>query len=269
MQKVVLITGVSSGFGRAIAEALLSDGHIVYGTARKELDFELRGLTVKYLDVTRRESIKEVVASIVSEQGRIDILVNNAGIGIAGAAELATDEEIDLQMNTNFRGVVNTCSTVLPYLRSQRSGMILNISSIGGVFTLPYQGFYSASKFAVEAYSEALSLETKRFGVNIVVVEPGDFNTGFTKNRKISLLSTQDSDYGESFGRVIKNIEKDELGGGNPKYLAKKIVKIANKKSPKFRYLIAPNIVQRLSVAAYGILPNRLFHKILRLFYNV
>ncbi len=193
MQKIILITGVSSGFGRAIAERLLGDGHIVYGTSRRELDFSLEGLIVRRLDVTDRHGVKAVVDSIVQEQGRIDVVINNAGVGIAGATELASDEEIDLQMNTNLRGVVGMCAAVLPYMRAKRSGTIINISSIGGVFAIPYQGFYSVSKFAVEAYSEALSLETKQFGIRVVIVEPGDFNTGFTANRKVSAGTTADT----------------------------------------------------------------------------
>ena len=269
MQKVVLITGVSSGFGKAIAERLLAQGHIVYGTSRRNPDFDLNGLRIKHLDVTQKDVVNEVVGSIVEEQGHLDVLINNAGIGIAGAAELATEQEIDLQMNTNFMGVVNMCSAVLPHFRARRRGTVLNVSSIGGVFTIPYQGFYSVSKFAVEAYSEALALETRQFGINIVIVEPGDFNTGFTNNRKVSEVTLRDEDYKASFDRVLRNIEKDERGGGDPKYLARKIAKIINKKSPKFRYLITPNIVQRLSVTAHGILPNRMFQWILRLFYGV
>lgn len=269
MQKIILITGVSSGFGRAIAERLLGDGHIVYGTSRRELDFSLEGLIVRRLDVTDRHGVKSVVDSIVQEQGRIDVLINNAGVGIAGATELASDEEIDLQMNTNLRGVVGMCAAVLPYMRAKRSGTIINISSIGGVFAIPYQGFYSVSKFAVEAYSEALSLETKQFGIRVVIVEPGDFNTGFTANRKVSAATIDDSDYGESFARVINNIEQDERGGGDPRYLARKISKIVRKRSPRLRYLIAPNFIQKLSVAAHTVLPNRLFEILVRIFYNV
>ena len=265
MQKIILITGVSSGFGRAIAERLLGDGHIVYGTSRRELDFSLEGLIVRRLDVTDRYGVKSVVDSIVQEQGRIDVVINNAGVGIAGATELASDEEIDLQMNTNLRGVVGMCAAVLPYMRAKRSGTIINISSIGGVFAIPYQGFYSVSKFAVEA----LSLETKQFGIRVVIVEPGDFNTGFTANRKVSAATVNDSDYGESFARVIKNIEQDERGGGDPRYLARKISKIVRKRSPRLRYLIAPNFIQKLSVAAHTVLPNRLFEILVRIFYSV
>ena len=145
MQKVVLITGVSSGFGKAIAEQLLAQGHIVYGTSRRNPDFDLNGLRIKHLDVTQKDVVNEVVGSIVEEQGHLDVLINNAGIGIAGAAELATEQEVDLQMNTNFMGVVNMCSAVLPHFRARRRGTVLNVSSIGGVFTIPYQGFCSVS----------------------------------------------------------------------------------------------------------------------------
>lgn len=269
MQKTILITGISSGFGRAIAGALIAEGHTVYGTARRELDFEIKGLRVKRMDITQRDTIKATITEIIEEQGRIDVLINNAGVGIAGAAELATEQEIDFQLNTNLKGVIAMCSEALPYMRAKRSGMIINVSSIGGVFTIPYQGFYSVSKFAIEAYSEALSLEAKQFGINVVIVEPGDFNTGFTNNRQISAISQTDADYGKSFARVLKNIEKDERGGGNPQYLAKRIAKIVDKKSPKLRYLIAPDILQRLSVAAHTLLPNRLFEKLLRMFYSV
>ena len=269
MQKIVLITGVSSGFGKAIAEKLLADGHIVYGTSRKQLDFQIDNLKFKNLDVTQKENVKEVVASIIAEAGRLDVLINNAGIGISGAAELASEQDIDLQMNTNFFGVINMCSAVLPHFRRKKNGMILNISSIGGIFSLPYQGFYSASKFAVEAYSEALSLETKQFGIKTVLIEPGDFSTDFTKNRKISQETADNEDYTASFARVMKNIEKDETTGGNPIYLAKKISKIINKKRPKFRYVITPNIVQKLSVAASHLLCGKAFQWILRTFYSI
>ena len=136
------------------------------------------------MDVIDRNSVAKVVEQIIAKQGRIDVVVNNAGIGIGGSAELATEEEIALQMNTNFGGTVNVCSCVLPYMRKQRNGLIINMSSIGGVFGIPYQGFYSASKFAIEGYSETLSLETAPFGIKVVIVEPGDFvrNLQVTEN---------------------------------------------------------------------------------------
>jgi len=266
---VILITGTSSGFGKAIAEELLLRGHIVYGTSRKNVGNIANGLKMLQLDVTSREQVKNAVAHIIEQEKRLDAVINNAGIGIGGAVELATQQEIDIQMNTNFFGVVNICSEALLHFRKNRKGLIINVSSIGGIFGIPYQGFYSASKFAVEGYSEVLSLETSKFGIKIVLVEPGDFNTGFTKNRIISAETQNNDDYKKSFERVLKNIEKDETNGGSPKYFAKKIAKIINKKNPKFRYVIAPNILQKLSVLLYNILPNRLFQWLLRMFYSV
>lgn len=268
-KKVVLITGVSSGFGRAIAEELLRAGMVVYGTVRREVAGLPEGLQLVELDVTKPETIEPAVAKIIEQEGRVDVLINNAGLGIAGAVELATREEVDLQINTNLYGVINMSSAVLPTMRKQRSGLIINMSSIGGIFAVPYQGFYSVSKFAIEAYSEALSLETKQFGIFTVILEPGDFNTGFTQNRKCSILTQQSDDYKDSFQRVLENIEKDETNGGKPEYLARRVRKIVESRSPKLRYVITPSFVQRLSVFAYKILPDRLFQSILRLFYSV
>jgi len=266
---VILITGTSSGFGKAIAEELISHGHVVYGTSRKVTENVANGLKMLQLDVTSREQVKNAISHIIEQENTLDVVINNAGMGIGGAVELATQQEIDIQMNTNFFGVVNVCSEVLPYFRKNRKGLIINVSSIGGIFGIPYQGFYSASKFAVEGYSEVLSLETKQFGIKIVLVEPGDFNTGFTKNRIISTETQNNEDYKKSFERVLKNIEKDETNGGSPKYLAEKIAKIINKKNPKFRYVITPNILQKLSVLLSHILPSRLFQWLIRLFYSV
>jgi len=141
-RQTIIVTGASSGFGKATAEMLAGKGHSVYGLCRREM----ADGSVKYrqCDVRDRAQVAAVVAAIVKEEGRVDVLVNNAGMGIGGALELATEEEIDLQMGTNFMGCVNMCQTVLPYMRKARQGKIINLSSIGGVMGLPYQGFYSA-----------------------------------------------------------------------------------------------------------------------------
>src|SRR5574344_1164456 len=226
-QKIILVTGASSGFGKARAERLVSEGHIVYGTSRKPCA-DAGCVRMLRLDVTDKQSITAAVNQIIAEQHHIDVLINNAGLGIGGAVELATAEEVGLQMGTNFGGTVNMCTVVLPFMRLQRSGLIINVSSIGGVFGIPYQGFYSASKFAIEGYSEALSLEIAPFSVKVVIVEPGDFCTGFTGSRKISSATQADADYGEPFARVLRNIERDENHGGKPEYLARKVAKIVS-----------------------------------------
>ena len=142
--QVILITGASSGFGKITAQMLSERGHIVYGTSRKPSE-DMNQVKMLVVDVTNSFSVCQAVERILSEQGRIDVLINNAGIGIGGALELATEEEVNIQMNTNFFGVVNMCKAVLPSMRKARKGKIINISSIGGVMGIPYQGFYSAS----------------------------------------------------------------------------------------------------------------------------
>ena len=211
MQQVIIITGASSGFGKATAEMLSKKGYTVYGLCRRQM----QDSTIKYrqCDVRNRENIHTVVEQIVAEQGRVDVLINNAGMGIGGALELATEEEIDLQMGTNFMGCVNMCQAVLPYMRRQRAGKIINLSSIGGLMGLPYQGFYSASKFAIEGFTEALSAEVRGFGIRVCMVEPGDFATGFTGSRKNSQPTLDDPDYGPIFKRSLAIIEKEENGG--------------------------------------------------------
>ena len=262
---VIIITGASSGFGKATAEMLAQKGHTVYGLCRREM----QDTTIKYrqCDVRDRNRIADVVADIVKEQGRVDVLVNNAGMGIGGALELATAEEIDLQMGTNFMGCVNLCQAVLPYMRKQRAGKIVNLSSIGGVMGLPYQGFYSASKFAIEGFTEALSAEVRGFGIKVCMVEPGDFATGFTGSRKNSQRTLDDPDYGPIFKRSLAIIEKEENGGLKPEILAKRIVKLVEQKKPPLRNVVA-NLEQWFSTVIKRILSGNQMVAILRDYYK-
>ena len=130
-QRIILITGASSGFGKSTAAYLAAQGHVVHGTSRKE--HTLEHVTMLIMDVTNRQSVATAVQQVIDKHGRIDVLINNAGMGIGGAVELATSEEIDMQMGTNFGGVVNVCSAVLPFMRAQRRGLIINLSSIGEI----------------------------------------------------------------------------------------------------------------------------------------
>ena len=238
MRKIIIITGASSGFGKATAELLASHGHTVYGLSRRGSGCG-EGVKEVKADVRNAEGLRAVVAEIVATEGRIDVLVNNAGMGIGGALELATEEEIDLQMGTNFMGCVNMCRAVLPQMRSQRSGKIINLSSIGGVMGLPYQGYYSASKFAIEGFSEALAAEVKGFGISVTLVEPGDFATGFTASRRNSEASLNDPDYGPLFRRSLGLIEKEENGGLKPEVLARRVARIVDSRKPAMRYVVA------------------------------
>lgn len=263
---VVLITGASSGFGQTTANYLANKGYIVYGTSRKVVADS--NINMIKMDVCQPESITAGIKHILEKEGQIDVLINNAGMGIGGSIELATSEEISLQMNTNFMGMANMCKEVLPIFRKQRSGKIINISSIGGIMGLPYQGFYSASKFAIEGYSEALAAEVKGFGIKVVLVEPGDFSTNFTTNRKKSILTLENEDYTISYQKSLKIIENEENNGLKPISLAKRIDKIIKSKNPRFRYIVA-NFEQKLSVLLKRIVPGNMFIDILRSYYKV
>ncbi len=266
MGKVVLITGASSGFGKATAERLAAKGYTVYGTSRNEVQHNDIHFIV--MDVRDREAVARGIERIVEEQGRIDVVVNNAGMGIGGSLEMATSEEIELQMGTNFRGCVNVCQAVLPVMRGQGRGQIINLSSIGGVMGLPYQGFYSASKFAIEGFTEALAAEVRGFGIRVSMVEPGDFATNFTARRKNSELTAKNAAYGASFARSLELIEKEENGGLRPEKLAKTIEKIICSRRPRLRYVVA-NLEQRLSVLLKRIIPGNWMVGILRSYYKV
>lgn len=265
--QIILITGASSGFGKFTAQMLSEQGHIVYGTSRKPSE-NMNNVKMLVVDVTSPLSIRQAVEQIISEQGRIDVLINNAGIGIGGALELATEDEVSKQMNTNFFGVVNMCREVLPAMRKARKGKIINISSIGGVMGIPYQGFYSASKFAVEGYSEALALEVHPFHIKVCLVEPGDFNTGFTDNRNISEQTRLDADYRESFLKSLEIIEKEERNGCHPRKLAAAICKIVARKNPPFRTKVGP-LVQVLFAKSKRWLPDSVMQYALRIFYAI
>ncbi|MBQ9418552.1 MAG: SDR family oxidoreductase [Bacteroidales bacterium] len=265
MPKVILITGASSGFGFATAEALAARGYIVYGLCRRPMQH----VAIRYLqcDVCDRDQVAAAVAAVVKGQGRVDVLINNAGLGIGGALELATPEEIDLQMGTNFMGCVNMCQAVLPHMRRQRQGRIINLSSIGGVMGLPYQGFYSASKFAIEGFTEALAAEVKGFGISVAMVEPGDFATGFTASRRNSEATLADPDYGPLFRRSLAIIEKEENGGLKPEVLAQRMVRLVECKRVPLRSVVS-NLEQWLSVVIKRVVSGNQMVGILRSYYK-
>ena len=265
MKKVILITGVSSGFGKATAELLAKNGHVVYGTVRKSCDIasDVRLLTMDLLDSI---SIKSAVDKVIEEQGRIDVLINNAGMHLGGSIEEAPEDLFKKQMETNVNGLVLMLQAALPTLRNTAGSMIINFSSIGGLMGLPFQPFYSASKFAIEGLSECLRLELKPFGVKVVVINPGDFATSNTANR--TNIVKIGGPYENQFKITQAKFEKDETGGGKPADLAKVILKIVQSKRPCNRYVIA-SFEQKLSVLLKRILPVSWFSAILADYYKI
>jgi NADP-dependent 3-hydroxy acid dehydrogenase YdfG len=268
MKKVILITGISSGFGKQTARLLAGKGHKVYGTVRKEAGME-NGVTYLKMDLMNYDSVKLAVASVLEKEGRIDVLVNNAGMHTGGPIETSPIENIKLQMDTNFLGMVNLTREVLPVMRKQGSGTIINFSSIGGLMGLPFQAFYSAGKFAIEGFSEALRMEVKQFNIRIVIINPGDFHTNNSANRRNFLAPTNANDpYNAQFLKTMAIIEKDEAGGWEPQVLAKKLISIVESKNPRQRYIIA-SFEQKLAVALKYILPGKLFMMILADHYKI
>jgi len=267
MQKVVFITGISSGFGKKTAELLAEKGHIVYGTVRRETEIG-QNIHVLKMDLTDHLSIRQAVGSVLEKEGRIDILINNAGMHTGGAIETTPVENIRLQMDTNVMGMVYMLREVLPAMRKQREGTIINFSSIGGLMGLPFQGFYSASKFAIEGLSEALRMELKHFNIKVVVINLGDFRTNNTANRRNFLTQATNDPYAGQFAKSLAIIEKDEDGGWPPEVLARKIVKIVESKNPCQRYIIA-SAEQKLAVVLKKILPSAWFMKILAPHYGI
>ena len=268
MKKVILLTGISSGFGKQTANLLAQNGHIVYGTVRKEAETSDLINVIK-MDLTDHSSITRAVETVLQKEGKIDVLINNAGMHTGGPIETSPIENIKLQMDTNFIGMVYLTKAVLPAMRKQGGGLIINFSSIGGLMGLPFQAFYSASKFAIEGFSEALRMELTQFNIKIVLINPGDFHTSNSANRRNFLAPTGTNDpYGLQFSKTLAIIEKDESNGWAPEVLAKKIAKIVDCRKPCQKYIIA-SFEQKLAVVLKYILPGPLFRKILEDHYGI
>jgi NAD(P)-dependent dehydrogenase (short-subunit alcohol dehydrogenase family) len=267
MPQVILITGASSGLGKAMAEHLASQGHIVYGTSRKPALAKLPYKMV-VMDVTDEKSVLSATKEVISAEGKIDVLINNAGMGIGGALENFSEAETRKQLDTNFFGMASVVSAVLPFMRAKKTGKIINVSSIGGLMGLPFQGHYSAAKFAVEGYSEALSMEAKPYNIRVVLINPGDFKTGFTAARILTAVDSKGSDYDKNCRNAIAIMAKDEQGGADPMLLARTIGKIVKKNKPKFHYIIG-RFDQRLIAHLKPFLPHSLMQWILMDHYKV
>lgn len=270
--QVVLITGASSGLGRACADHLAGLGHHVYGS-RRRADFpqELAGLTYPRMipmDVCDDGSVRAAIEFVLNAEKRLDVVVNNAGIGVAGAVEDTSIEEARALFETNFFGVHRVCRAALPTLRAQRSGLIVNISSLGGLVAIPFQGFYSASKFAIEALTEALRMELAPFGIRVTMIEPGDFKTGFTDNRTFTKQASTNPAYESACRRAVAVMEHDERHGAPPTQLARTLAAIVAKHSPRPRYAVGMP-TQRLAVALRCVLPNRIFERGVMAYYKI
>ncbi len=273
-KKTILITGATSGFGKATAFRLAELGHRVYGCARSAentpADSTLYPVMLK-MDVTNDDSVSFAIAEIMRRESKIDVLINNAGIGVAGSVEDTSLEEVERSFRTNYFGTVRLTRAVLPIMRAWNNGLIIIISSMGGLIGLPFQAHYSAAKFALEGLAEGLALEVAPFGIKVSIVEPGDFRTEFTDHRIKSPSADPTgnlSPYHRAFSRAMAVIEKDEQNGSDPVLFVNTIEKIINSPRPRLRYLTgSPN--QLFAARLKRLLPDSWFANILAGHYEI
>lgn len=260
--KVVLITGGSSGIGKAIGIHLKEKGYIVYGTTRNKSKYpSFSDFPLLEMDVRKEETIKGCIASLLELEHRIDVLINNAGVGITGPMEETPHEEVLKAFATNFNGPLNVMNTVLPVMREQKKGLIINITSIAGYMGLPFRGIYSASKGALEIVTESYRMETKAFGVKLTTLAPGDFATNIASGRYHTPVY-ESSAYRSAYRDTLEAIDADVDSGGDPADVAKKIVKIIETKNPKPHYKVG-SFIQKFSLTLKSLLPGLWFEKLL------
>jgi short-subunit dehydrogenase len=236
MPKTVLVTGASSGIGAAIANLFHRKGFMVFGTSRLADPGSVREFPMLKLDVDSDASANACVGEVLARAGRLDVLVNNAGFALAGAAEETSVEEAKEQFETNFFGVVRMVKAVLPHMREARSGKIFTIGSLAGLLAIPYNAFYSSTKFALEGYMEALWYELKPFGIAVSLVEPGFVRTGI--NQATRFAAEPLAAYAGPRDRAIAVVDRSVGKGIAPDLVAKTVLRAAQSRTPQLRYRV-------------------------------
>ena len=261
MKRIALVTGGSSGIGRCTAAALRDSGCTVYEISRRKIPQE--GITHIGADVTEEASIRDAVEQICRTEGRLDIAVNCAGFGISGAVEFTELAEAKAQFDVNFFGMVNVNRAVIPVMRKQGGGRIVNVSSVAAVAHIPFQTFYSASKAAIESYTCAFANELRPFGITVTAAQPGDIRTGFTQARR--KCAEGDEIYGGRIGRSVSGMERDEERGMSPGFAGRYIAKLALK--PRVKPIYTVGFGYKLLSVLCKILPCSLRNYIVGLLY--
>ncbi len=223
---IIIVTGATSGIGRETAQQLVKQGHTVYSFSRSVKDDQ--GIHYLTCDLRRLEDIQKAIEQVIQEQGHIDCLINNAGMGISGAIEAHTAEEISTIMDTNLLAPIHLTRLCIPYLRKTK-GRVIFVSSVAGEITIPFQTMYSLTKSALIRFAEGLKNELRPYGVQVSCILPGDTKTGFTENR---VKSKDETEYGNRIQHSVEKMEKDEKKGMPAKKIANKIVKLVKKKHP-------------------------------------
>ncbi len=267
MNKVVLITGGSSGIGKSIGEFLHQKGFVVYGTSRNPEKISNSIFPLVALDVRDKQSIVNCVAEVIQKAGRLDVVINNAGVGITGPIEEIPTEEIKNNFETNLFGPIEVMKAVLPQMRLQQSGLIINVTSIAGYMGLPFRGVYSASKGALELITEALRMEVKSFGIHITNVAPGDFATNIAAGRYHAPV-IKGSAYEMTYGKSLKEMDNHVDSGSNPNEMALAIFAIIQNENPKIHYKVGA-FMQKFSIVLKRILPDKMYERMLMNHYKL
>ena len=268
MLKVVLITGGSSGIGKAIGELLSEKGFMVYGTSRNPEKYKDDvSFPLLKMEVTDPNSIKEVVATIIKKEQRLDVVINNAGVGITGPIEETPEIEIKKAFDINVHGPINVIKSVLPQMRKQKSGFIINITSIAGYMGLPYRGIYSATKSALEITAEAFRIEIKQFGIKMTNIAPGDYATNIAAGRYHAPV-LESSPYKDAYSNTLEMMNTHVNQGNDPQELANVILKVIHKNTPRVRYKEG-DIIQKFSIVLKRILPSNWYEKMLMKHYKL
>lgn len=267
MSKVVLITGGSSGIGKSIGDYLIQKNFIVYGTSRNPDRYEGSKFPILALDVKENATILKTVNTIIEKEGRLDVVINNAGAGITGPIEEIPEAEIKNNFDTNFFGPINVIKAVLPQMRAQQSGLIINITSIAGYMGLPYRGVYSASKGALELLTEAFRMELKDFNIKMTNVAPGDFATNIAAGRYHAPL-IETSPYKKPYGNTLNLMDAHVDHGSHPNLMAQAVHKIINTRDPKVHYKVG-EFMQKFSIVLKRILPDKVYEKLLMSHYKL
>lgn len=267
MTKTIFITGASSGIGKAIGEFLHQKGYTVYGTSRNPEKVTGSVFPLVALDVRDAASIKAAVAEVIAKTGTIDVLVNNAGVGITGPLEEIPAEEIKNNFETNLFGPIEVMKAVLPHMRNQKSGLIINVTSIAGYMGLPYRSVYSASKGALELISEALRMEVKSFGITITTVAPGDFATNIAAGRYHAPV-LKGSPYETVYGRTLNEMNTHVDAGSDPQQMAEAVYAIMKTPNPNVHYKVGA-FMQKFSIVLKRVLPDKVYEKLLMNHYKL
>jgi NAD(P)-dependent dehydrogenase (short-subunit alcohol dehydrogenase family) len=267
MKKVVLVTGGSSGIGKSIASFLQDKQYTVYGTSRNPSRYPDSPVPLIAMDVQDQESIDRGVKELISKESQIDILINNAGVGITGPMEETPIDEVKNAMDTNFYGPLRVLQAVLPYMREQRSGRIINITSIAGYMGLPYRGIYSASKGALEIATEAYRMECAHLNIHFSNVAPGDFATNIAAGRFHAPV-VKGSDYEKGYSHTLKLIDEHVDDGNDPIEVATKIYDILQKENPGIHYKVG-SFLQKFSIVLKKILPEKQYENMLKKHYGL